>query len=138
MEEGVLSQVMRGPQRHLFGATQFVRSVSGSGNNWAQGFAGYGPEYDAQLREGVRRLVERCESPQAFFVLHSLGGGTGSGLGTYLLELLADEFAETTRFVAAVCPSANDDVVTSPYNSTLALAKLIEVGARACSCALPS
>jgi tubulin epsilon len=30
-------------------------------------------------------------------VLHSLGGGTGSGVGSYLVELLADEFPGVFR-----------------------------------------
>eukprot|EP00922_Rhytidocystis_sp_ex-Travisia-forbesii_P025903 GHVS01037993.1.p1 GENE.GHVS01037993.1~~GHVS01037993.1.p1 ORF type:complete len:265 (-),score=16.87 GHVS01037993.1:711-1505(-) len=52
----------------------------------------------------IRRTVEQCDSLQSFFLIHSLGGGTGSGLGTYALE--------------------HDDVITSPYNSCLAISKL--------------
>lgn len=32
--------------------------------------------------------AELCDSLQSFVMLHSLGGGTGSGLGSYILELL--------------------------------------------------
>ena len=46
-------------------------------------------------------------------LIHSLGGGTGSGLGTFLLHLLADEFPDVYRFVLAVFPSGDDDVITS-------------------------
>ena len=45
------------------------------------------------------------------------GRGTGSGLGTYLLGALADEYPKTYRFVTAVFPAADDDVITSPYNA---------------------
>ena len=31
-------------------------------------------------------VAETCDSPQSFFVLHSLGGGTGSGLGGVVLH----------------------------------------------------
>ena len=44
--------------------------------------------------EAVRRPAEACDSLQAFMLLHSLGGGTGSGLGTYLLQELADVYPE--------------------------------------------
>jgi tubulin epsilon len=44
------------------------------------------------------------------------GGGTGSGLGTAVLKMLADEFEDVHRFVVAVYPSSDDDVITSPYN----------------------
>ena len=42
--------------------------------------------------------------------------GTGSGLGTSVLNLLADEYPDVYRFTTAVYPSADDDVITSPYN----------------------
>jgi tubulin epsilon len=32
--------------------------------------------------------VELCDSLQSFVMLHSLGGGTGSGVGSYIVELL--------------------------------------------------
>jgi hypothetical protein len=40
------------------------------------------------LREQLRRAAEGCDSLQSFLLLHSLGGGTGSGLGTYILGML--------------------------------------------------
>ncbi|EKX44435.1 hypothetical protein GUITHDRAFT_139686 [Guillardia theta CCMP2712] len=100
-----------------------------SGNNWAQGHMEYGPKYRESIAECVRQTVEHCDSLQSFFVLHSLGaiktcGGTGSGLGTYVLSLLSDYYPEVYRFTASVFPSEDDDVVTSPYNSALALKKL--------------
>ena len=39
---------------------------------------------------------------------------------------LEDEYHGIFRFTASVFPSKNDDVITSPYNSLLALNKLIE------------
>lgn len=52
--------------------------------------------------------------------------GTGSGLGTRVLSLLEEEFPEVCRIVTSVYPSAEDDVVTSPYNSVLAMRELTE------------
>ena len=76
--------------------------------------------------ESIRRPVEACDSLQSFLLLHSLGGGTGSGLGSYLLGALADEYPDVFRFTASVFPAEDDDVVTSPYNSALSAAELIE------------
>jgi len=39
-----------------------------------------------------KRLTPIPLAPQSFFMMHSLGGGTGSGLGSYVLEMLADHF----------------------------------------------
>ena len=65
--------------------------------------------------------------------MHSLGGGTGSGLGTYILQDLADLYPTVFRFSTCVFPSNDDDVITSPYNSMLALNCLIE----SADCVLP-
>jgi len=133
MEEGVLNEVKRGPLGELFDANQFVKDVSGSGNNWAHGHCVYGPQYEEAIMETVRHTAEKCESLQSFFVMHSLGGGTGSGLGTYILHCLADQFPDVYRFNTAVFPSGNEDVITSPYNSVLALNQLREFA----DCVLP-
>ena len=133
METGVINSVLKGPLRDLFDTNQIISDQSGSGNNWSHGYCYYGPKYHDELLEIIRKTVEPCDSLQSFFLLHSLGGGTGSGLGTYILKLLADEYAEIYRFVSAIFPSDNDDVITSPYNSVLALNQLIHYA----DCVLP-
>ena len=63
---------------------------------------------------------------------HSIGGGTGSGLGSRILGcniicnkiVLEDHYPEVFRFTASVFPSNDDDVVTSPYNSLFSLYEL--------------
>ncbi|XP_069463953.1 tubulin epsilon chain isoform X1 [Ambystoma mexicanum] len=126
MEEGVVNEILQGPMRDLFDSKQLITDVSGSGNNWAVGNKLYGSRYREQIVDNLRRTAEQCDCLQCFFVIHSMGGGTGSGLGTFVLNLLADEFPEVCRFVTAVYPSAEDDVVTSPYNSVLAMKELTE------------
>eukprot|EP00762_Andalucia_godoyi_P004150 ANDGO_06301.mRNA.1 Tubulin beta-2 chain len=128
MEESVVNHYT---QRSVLGSlfdpdTQCITANSGSGNNWAHGFCHYGPAYSDVIEESVRKQAEMCESLQSFFLIHSMGGGTGSGLGTYILNMLEDRFPDVYRFVNAVFPSADDDVVTSPYNSVLAMRQLIE------------
>ena len=86
----------------------------------------YGPKYKDQIEDTVRKQVEMCDSLQGFFFLHSLGGGTGSGLGTYILQDLADVYPSVFKFSTCVFPSNDDDVITSPYNSMLALNVLID------------
>lgn len=58
--------------------------------------------------------------------MHSLGGGTGSGLGSYIVKDLADIYPTVFKFSTCVFPGEDDNVVTSPYNCMLALNVLIE------------
>jgi hypothetical protein len=126
MEENVVSQVLRSPSAHLFGHSLSVTDVSGCGNNWAAGYAEYGPRHGPDVLDATRQLLEDCDSPQSFSLLHSVGGGTGSGLGSWVLEALADAYPELYRITTSVLPAAVDDVITSPYNAILTLAMLRE------------
>jgi tubulin epsilon len=125
-EEGVVNEIMKGPLNEVFDHRQYVTDVSGAGNNWAVGHMFYGSKYADSIRELVRKNAEPCDSLESFFIMHSMGGGTGSGLGTAVLKLLADEYKEVHRFVVAVYPSADDDVITSPYNCVLAMKQLTD------------
>ena len=124
-EEGVVSQLMRGHLSDLFDKSMIVTDVSGAGNNWAHGHSVYGPAHRDRFLDCVRRSAEACDSLQCFSLVHSLGGGTGSGLGTYLLGALKEAYPKQLRFATSVFPAPNDDVITSPYNSVLAAAELI-------------
>ncbi|XP_025921320.1 tubulin epsilon chain isoform X2 [Apteryx rowi] len=126
MEEGVVNEILQGPLRDVFDSKQLITDVSGSGNNWAVGHKLYGCQYRENIVEKLRKTAEHCDCLQCFFVIHSMGGGTGSGLGTFVLNLLEDEFPEVYRFVTSVYPSSEDDVIISPYNSVLAMKELNE------------
>ncbi|KAL3902023.1 MAG: hypothetical protein SGCHY_000133 [Lobulomycetales sp.] len=117
MEEGVLGQIKRSVIGEIFDDEQIISSNSGSGNNWAVGYSNYGNLYREEIMDAIRRQVEFCDALSSFVVISSLGGGTGSGLGSFVGEQLADEYPDVLKFASAVFPSKDDDVVTSPYNS---------------------
>lgn len=53
---------------------------------------------------------------------HSLGGGTGSGLGTLLIAKIREEYPDRIMEAFSVVPSPKvSDVVVEPYNSTLSV-----------------
>ncbi|GFR41169.1 hypothetical protein Agub_g1835 [Astrephomene gubernaculifera] len=126
MECGVINEMLKGPLGEVLDTRQLVSDVSGAGNNWAHGHHLYGPQYHEAILDKIRITAEDCDSLQSFMLLHSLGGGTGSGVGTYIVQMLADEFPGVFRFTGSVFPSEDDDVVTSPYNALLALGQLVE------------
>lgn len=57
-------------------------------------------------------------------LLHSIAGGTGSGLGSFLLERLNDRFPKKLIQTYSVFPEQSD-VVVQPYNSLLAMKRLV-------------
>ena len=127
MEEGVINSIMREKKyADMFDKRLQVTDVSGSGNNWACGFYEYGKSHGKKIRHAIRKAAEDCDCLESFFLLHSVGGGTGSGLGSYAMTICADEYPDVLRFVFPIYPSDDDDVVTSPYNSVLSTHYLTE------------
>src|SRR3546814_4547405 len=72
----------------LFPYTTLFRS------NWAKGHYTEGAELVDAVLEVLRREAEACDSLQGFQLTHSLGGGTGSGMGTLLLSKMREERSE--------------------------------------------
>jgi len=64
---------------------------------------------------------------QGFQFTHSLGGGTGSGLGTLLISKIREEFPDRMMCAFSVVPSPKvSDTVVEPYNATLSVHQLVE------------
>ncbi len=61
----------------------------GAGNNWAKGYS-YADKMQEEFMEMLDREADGSDSLEGFILLHSIAGGTGSGLGSYLLERLND------------------------------------------------
>ena len=80
---------------------------------------------------------------QGFQLTHSLGGGTGSGMGTLLISKIREEFPDRIMNTYSVVPSPKvvishhscsnnnhfwqvSDTVVEPYNATLSVHQLVE------------
>ncbi|KAJ8866159.1 hypothetical protein PR048_033683 [Dryococelus australis] len=105
-----------------------ISSVGGgSGNNWAYGFHVKGPELHERVLECVRRQAEESDVPLAFLNLLSSSGGTGSGVGSYVVQELRHEFVFKKLVNVVVLPYSAGEVATQNYNTVLTLAKLYDM-----------
>ena len=75
------------------------------GNNWAKGHYTEGAELVDSVIDVVRREAEHCDCLQGFQLCHSLGGGTGSGLGTLLMSKIREEYPDRILNTFSVVPS---------------------------------
>ena len=124
-------KVVRGVVRSLGDERVHARCAlveqSGRGNNWAMGFHGTGtaapgaPSIADAALEALRWQWERCDSCNGLVMCHSLGGGTGSGLGSLLLQELRDEHPRHYLTSLAVGPFAGGELPLAAYNSALSL-----------------
>merc|ERR1712022_85903 len=76
---------------------------------------------------GVRKDAESCDCLQGFQITQSLGGGTGSGMGTLLISKVREEYPDRMMSTFSVFPSPKvSDTVVEPYNATLSGHQLVE------------
>ncbi|KFP17300.1 Tubulin beta-2 chain, partial [Egretta garzetta] len=100
---------------------------SGAGNNWAKGHYTEGAELVDSVLDVVRKESESCDCLQGFQLTHSLGGGTGSGMGTLLISKIREEYPDRIMNTFSVMPSPKvSDTVVEPYNATLSVHQLVE------------
>jgi tubulin gamma len=127
LEPRVVNKIGNGPLQKLFNQeNMFVAAEGGgAGNNWASGFR-QGQECHEQILDMLDRESDNSDSLEGFVLCHSIAGGTGSGMGSYLLTALNDHYPKKLIQTYSVFPSWADqsDVVVQPYNSILTLKRL--------------
>ena len=127
LEPGTMDSVRSGPYGQIFRPDNFVFGQTGAGNNWAKGHYTEGAELIDSVLDVVRKESESCDCLQGFQVCHSLGGGTGSGMGTLLISKIREEYPDRMMMTFSVVPSPKvSDTVVEPYNATLSVHQLVE------------
>jgi tubulin beta len=135
---GTIDSLRAGPCGKLFNSDNYgntnsffssflVTTYPGAGGNCAKILNTQSQELVDSLMDVVRKEAEACDRLQGFQITHSLGGGTGSGLGAYYLTQLRQHFPDTMICTFSVYPSPKvSDTVVDPYNATLAMHELVE------------
>jgi cell division GTPase FtsZ len=77
--------------------------------------------------ELLRHKVEKMSYFRGTLLFHSLAGGTGSGLGSRLVECYREYFGSASVLMtASVWPSQSGETPLQQYNTCLSLAALQE------------
>ena len=127
LEPRVINSIQNSDLRSLFNHENvFVADHGGgAGNNWASGYA-QAESVQEDILEMIDREADGSDRLEGFVLCHSIAGGTGSGMGSYLLEALNDRYGKKLLQTYSVFPNQNEtsDVVVQPYNSLLTLKRL--------------
>ena len=99
----------------------------GSGNNWAYGFYHHGPECEEPILERFRLLIEKLDYIQSLLFFQSLAGGTGSGIGSYLIDVIKDNYPKYNILNLSVMPHLTGEVILQSYNCVLSLSNIYKV-----------
>lgn len=114
LEPGTMDAVRSGPFGQIFRPDNFVFGQSGAGNNWAKGHYTEGAELVDSVLDVVRKEAESCDCLQGFQLTHSLGGGTGAGMGTLLISKIREEYPDRIMMTFSVVPSPKVRVFHPP------------------------
>ncbi|ORM42233.1 Tubulin delta chain [Babesia sp. Xinjiang] len=75
----------------------------------------------AEICDIIRKYVEETDILSGFLSFGSLGGGSGSGIGSYLSKLFADQYPKTLHVPIAIAPFSHGESGSQSLNMTLAL-----------------
>ncbi|KAJ5576976.1 Gamma tubulin [Penicillium sp. DV-2018c] len=127
LEPRVLNGIQTGPYKNIYNPENFFigQQGIGAGNNWGTGYAA-GEGVQEEIFDMIDREADGSDSLEGFMLLHSIAGGTGSGLGSFILERMNDRFPKKLIQTYSVFPDTQSDVVVNPYNSLLAMRRLTQ------------
>ncbi len=111
-----MDSVRSGPFGQIFRPDNFIFGQSGAGNNWAKGHYTEGAELVDSVLDVVRKEAESCDCLQGFQMTHSLGGGTGSGMGTLLISKIREEYPDRIMNTFSVVPSPKVGIIDTLFH----------------------
>jgi len=111
----------------MFHPSYLLSAKEDAADNFARGHYTVGKEMMDKINDRIRKLVDNCQNVQGFIMTHSVGGGTGSGLGCLMLERLGIDYGKKPRIGFEVYPSeALSNSSVEAYNSLLATHCLLD------------
>jgi len=128
LEPRVLHSIQASAYKNIYNPENFYihKDGTGAGNNWGMGYS-MGEQVHEDILDMIDREADGSDSLEGFMMLHSIAGGTGSGLGSYMLERLNDRFPKKLIQTYSVFPNTQDgDIVVQPYNSLLSMRRLTQ------------
>lgn len=127
LEPTVVDEVRTGSYRQLYHPQQLITGKEDAANNYARGHYTIGRELVDVTLDRIRKLADQCSGLQGFLIFHSVGGGTGSGFGSLLLERLSVDYGKKSKLDFCIYPSPEvSTAVVEPYNSVLSTHSLLE------------
>merc|ERR1712205_97308 len=127
LEPTVIDEVRTGTYRQLFHPEQLISGKEDAANNFARGHYTIGKEIVDLCLDRLRKLADQCTGLQGFMIFNAVGGGTGSGLGSLLLERLSVDYGKKSKLGFTIYPSPQvSTAVVEPYNSILSTHSLLE------------
>lgn len=120
-EPSAINAVMQSSFGKALGSSNYIGKITTKGT-WSQGYITAGKQGYSQIITQISTEVEKCDHFQGFQIISSLGGGTGSGLTSFLLDKLQDIFPKSHNVLIPILPSiVKTEMPIEIYNIVLAM-----------------
>merc|ERR1712087_687642 len=120
LEPNVIDDVKNSEFSAIYHPEFLLQGKEDAANNFARGHYTVGKEMIDKVNDRLRKMVDNCDNVQGFVVNHSVGGGTGSGLGALMLERIAVDYRKKSKLGYEAYPSLTiSTCVVEPYNALL-------------------
>ena len=97
LEPNVIDDVKNSEFSAIYHPEFLLAGKEDAANNFARGHYTVGKEMIDKVNDRLRKMVDNCDNVQGFVVNHSVGGGTGSGLGALMLERIAVDYRKKSK-----------------------------------------
>eukprot|EP01084_Bolivina_argentea_P038148 70555_1 len=127
-EPNIIENVKTSRFSNIYHTDCLLSHNDGSGGCFTRGRYFIGDQMMDTINERLRKMVENCDHIQGFIMNHSVAGGTGSGLGTLILEQINIEYDKKNTIGYHIFPFNNNysNNYLEPYNSVLTTSHLCE------------
>jgi len=127
LEPNVIDDVKNSEYAKIFDSNFLLSGKEDAANNFARGHYTVGKEKMNIINDRIRKMVDNADNVQGFLINHSVGGGTGSGLGSLILERIAMDYRKKSKIGFEIYPSPTiSTCVVEPYNALLATHWLLD------------
>ena len=114
----------------IYNHEYLINDKQDAGNNFTRAHYKLGPLIMDKFNDRLRKITDSCDNPQGFVINQTVGGGTGSGLGSLILERITVDYRKKTKMGFHIYPSLicrhSNCVVDSGYNALFATHWLLD------------
>jgi len=120
LEPNVIDDVKNSKFSAIYHPEFLLAGKEDAANNFARGHYTVGKAMIDKVNDRLRKMVDNADNVQGFMIAHSVAGGTGSGLGSLILERIATDYRKKSKIGFELYPSPTMATsVVEPYNSML-------------------
>ena len=119
----IINKIKTSNLQNLYSKNFYVNCKEDSGSNYGRASFLFKLCLD-EIKNKINKLIDSCDKLQGIFIFNSLGGGTGSGFTSNLLNELNNEMglSNIPNICFSIFPSQESlSTVVEPYNTILSI-----------------